>query len=418
MPVPSPPAGSRVTSRPCAWRRGAGSARRGHRCRPASACRCRTGGTRSRARRAGRPSSTACRTGCRTSNARWQACNRGGFLPSFSFQSREAGQARADTPRVETPSPARQSGSLARAARRDRGSCCSAAPSSSPSTTGSGSAAPGLDRLRQWTSVRRGRGQRRPRLPAQSPRAPGASAAPGWRSRRRSSAGAPRRSTGPRSSSTTPRPPTRRRPTSATWPSTRWRRPGSILLVRARARELDWRLWMDGLIAGLGTAALGAALVFEFVADRDQRHAVQVATTLAYPLGDILMLALVVGVVALTRWRPGRTWSLLLARPGGAGRRRRRLHAADDRRQPARRRLDRTDLPARRRLHRRRGLADPGRHDPADGPLRRLARADGPGLLRDGDDRPLRHAVLQPRQRPDHGALGGDDDRRDRPARR
>ena len=25
------------------------------------------------------------------------------------------------------------------------------------------------------------------------------------------------------------------------------------------------------------------------------------------------MLALVVGVVALTRWRPGRTWSLLLA---------------------------------------------------------------------------------------------------------
>ena len=25
------------------------------------------------------------------------------------------------------------------------------------------------------------------------------------------------------------------------------------------------------------------------------------------------MLALVVGVIALTRWRPGRTWSLLLA---------------------------------------------------------------------------------------------------------
>ena len=39
----------------------------------------------------------------------------------------------------------------------------------------------------------------------------------------------------------------------------------------------------------------------------------QVATTLAYPLGDIAMLSLVVGVVALTGWRPGRTWSLLLA---------------------------------------------------------------------------------------------------------
>ena len=87
---------------------------------------------------------------------------------------------------------------------------------------------------------------------------------------------------------------------------------GVYLLVRARARELDWRLWMDGLIAGLGTAALGAAIVLEFVADRTSGTPIQVATTLAYPLGDILMLALVVGVVALTRWRPGRTWSLLL----------------------------------------------------------------------------------------------------------
>jgi diguanylate cyclase (GGDEF)-like protein len=88
---------------------------------------------------------------------------------------------------------------------------------------------------------------------------------------------------------------------------------GVILLIRSRARELDWRLWMDGLIAALGTAALGAALVYEFVADRAEGTPLQVATTLAYPVGDILMLALVVGVVALTRWRPGRTWSLLLA---------------------------------------------------------------------------------------------------------
>jgi two-component system, cell cycle response regulator len=87
---------------------------------------------------------------------------------------------------------------------------------------------------------------------------------------------------------------------------------GVYLLVRARARELDWRLWMDGLIAALGTAALGAALIFELVADHTSGTPIQVATTLAYPIGDILMLALVVGVIALTRWRPGRTWSLLL----------------------------------------------------------------------------------------------------------
>ncbi|MET0559302.1 MAG: GGDEF domain-containing protein [Solirubrobacterales bacterium] len=88
---------------------------------------------------------------------------------------------------------------------------------------------------------------------------------------------------------------------------------GVGLLVRARARELDWRLWMDGLIAALGTAALGTAFVFDFVADRTGGTLVEEVTTLAYPLGDVLMLSLVVGVIALTRWRPGRTWSLLLA---------------------------------------------------------------------------------------------------------
>lgn len=87
---------------------------------------------------------------------------------------------------------------------------------------------------------------------------------------------------------------------------------GLYLLVRARADELDPRLWMDGLIAALGTGALGAALIFEFVADRAEGTAAEVATTLAYPFGDVLLISLVVGVIAVTRWRPGRTWVLLL----------------------------------------------------------------------------------------------------------
>ncbi len=88
---------------------------------------------------------------------------------------------------------------------------------------------------------------------------------------------------------------------------------GLAMLVRARAHEINWRLWMDGLIAALGTAALGAAFVFDFVADHASGSALETATTLAYPVGDIAMLAMTVGVVALTGWRPGRTWSLLLA---------------------------------------------------------------------------------------------------------
>lgn len=88
---------------------------------------------------------------------------------------------------------------------------------------------------------------------------------------------------------------------------------GLALLVRARAQEINWRLWMDGLIAALGTAALGTAFVFDYIAGKTEGSTLEVATTLAYPLGDIGMLALVVGVIALTGWRPGRTWSLLLA---------------------------------------------------------------------------------------------------------
>jgi diguanylate cyclase (GGDEF)-like protein len=88
---------------------------------------------------------------------------------------------------------------------------------------------------------------------------------------------------------------------------------GLAMLVRARAHEINWRLWMDGAIAALGTAALGAAFVFDFIAEKATGPALQVITTLAYPLGDIAMVSMVIGVVALTGWRPGRTWSLLLA---------------------------------------------------------------------------------------------------------
>ncbi len=88
---------------------------------------------------------------------------------------------------------------------------------------------------------------------------------------------------------------------------------GLVELVKAHAHELDWRRWTDAAIAALGTAALGTAFVFDFVADNTSGSSLQVATTLSYPLGDIVMLSAIVGVIALSGWRPGRTWSLLLA---------------------------------------------------------------------------------------------------------
>ena len=58
--------------------------------------------------------------------------------------------------------------------------------------------------------------------------------------------------------------------------------------MRARAQSSTGACGWTALIAALGTAALGAAFVFDFVADQTERHHAEVATTLAYPLGDIV----------------------------------------------------------------------------------------------------------------------------------
>ena len=59
------------------WPPGGGSALLGRRCRPASACRCRTGGMRSRSRRGSQAWWSGCRTRCRTRSARAKGCIRG-----------------------------------------------------------------------------------------------------------------------------------------------------------------------------------------------------------------------------------------------------------------------------------------------------------------------------------------------------
>ncbi len=85
-----------------------------------------------------------------------------------------------------------------------------------------------------------------------------------------------------------------------------------VLLVRRRVRSFHSSLWLDGVVGGLGAAAIGAALAFQTIvnATGGAPRAV-VATELAYPLADLLLLVLVVGVMALTGWHPGRAWWLL-----------------------------------------------------------------------------------------------------------
>src|SRR5919201_4171582 len=79
----------------------------------------------------------------------------------------------------------------------------------------------------------------------------------------------------------------------------------------ARSRRVSAGVWLDGIVAGLGIAAGGAAIVFKPVLDSASGSAVAVATELAYPIGDLLLAALVMGVLALRGWKLDRTWALL-----------------------------------------------------------------------------------------------------------
>jgi two-component system cell cycle response regulator len=86
---------------------------------------------------------------------------------------------------------------------------------------------------------------------------------------------------------------------------------GAILLLRAGARGMPRRRWLDGVAAALSVAALSAAIVFDTVLGHVAGDTAAVATALAYPLSDLVLLGVFVGALAGTGWRMDRTWVLL-----------------------------------------------------------------------------------------------------------
>ena len=83
-----------------------------------------------------------------------------------------------------------------------------------------------------------------------------------------------------------------------------------VLLARLRIREFQRALWLDGLIAALGVASVTGALVAPAITDEGW-DTLGASVNLAYALGDVVLLSIVVGVFSLTAWRPGRPWALL-----------------------------------------------------------------------------------------------------------
>ena len=84
------------------------------------------------------------------------------------------------------------------------------------------------------------------------------------------------------------------------------------LLVRARMPGFRRSLWLDGAIAALAVSALAAALAFERIMELSiYGDAWSVATNLAYPIGDLVLLGMVVAVFGLSGWRPGAAWKMI-----------------------------------------------------------------------------------------------------------
>ena len=87
---------------------------------------------------------------------------------------------------------------------------------------------------------------------------------------------------------------------------------GLVLLVRRRVREFSVSTWLDGAIAATTSAAVIASIAFEPILHSTAHGSpASIATTLAYPVGDMILLGIAVGMLALSGWRPGRTWLLL-----------------------------------------------------------------------------------------------------------
>jgi two-component system, cell cycle response regulator len=87
-----------------------------------------------------------------------------------------------------------------------------------------------------------------------------------------------------------------------------------LLLARSRGASVPRGVWLDGIIAALACAALTSALLFAPILSSAVEGATSaVVTNLAYPIGDLMLLLLVVAVLGLSGWRPGRMWLVFAA---------------------------------------------------------------------------------------------------------
>jgi diguanylate cyclase (GGDEF)-like protein len=86
---------------------------------------------------------------------------------------------------------------------------------------------------------------------------------------------------------------------------------GTVLLLRRSLAHVTETNWMDAAVAGLGASAICAAFAFHDIVRVTSQGSVATVVNLAYPIGDLLVLSVVVGGSALIGGTRKAQWFVL-----------------------------------------------------------------------------------------------------------
>ena len=84
-----------------------------------------------------------------------------------------------------------------------------------------------------------------------------------------------------------------------------------VLLLRARVAHLERLAWVDGLIGALAVAGVAAALIFPPALEALEGSPFGVAVSLAYPCFDLVLLGMLSGAFAASKWKTHGSWLLI-----------------------------------------------------------------------------------------------------------
>jgi diguanylate cyclase (GGDEF)-like protein len=85
-----------------------------------------------------------------------------------------------------------------------------------------------------------------------------------------------------------------------------------VIFVRGETRHVGSPNWLDGAVAGLGASSVCAAFAFRWLEHSTRTTGWSLAVDIAYPVGDMLLLALVVGASAVMSGRRRLPWLMVV----------------------------------------------------------------------------------------------------------